>query len=157
MPTLIAWGGGIAICIDAFEYLKNCNKKYHVIYSKAVLEHIPKENTFELLALINDHLEDDGIVMIDVPNMDWIWAAHERYMDFTHETGYTKESLGQVMRSFFTEVNIDYVDNSERFHGIKSFFARKIFGLLLYWSEPVIEPQNFFSRCILGVGKKKKQ
>jgi len=33
-------------------------------------------------------------------------SNHERYMDFTHEIGYTRESLGDIFRMYFTNVQV---------------------------------------------------
>ena len=142
------------MCKDAFEFLIDSEEKYDVIYMRAVFEHIDKDRIIELLRLINERLTIDGKVLIEVPNMDWIWASHERYMDFTHEVGFTRESLGQVMRNVFVDVQVENTENSERFHSIKITLARKVFGLLLYWSEPVIKPEVFFAKCIMGIGHK---
>lgn len=89
------------ICEDANIFLKNRKKIYSVIILKAVLEHVKKDNIIPFLEAIKESLDEDGIVIIDVPNMDWLFAGHERYMDFTHEVGFTRESLSQVMISVF--------------------------------------------------------
>lgn len=147
--------GAEVYCIDAFKFFEESNEKFDIIYTKAMLEHISKVRIFEILESIEKHLSEKGLAIVEVPNMDWIWATHERYMDFTHEVGFTKESLGQVMRNVFSEVQIEYTDNSDRFHGIKTWIARKVIVPLLYWSEPVVEKNCLFSRAIMGIGSKK--
>jgi SAM-dependent methyltransferase len=77
---------------DAFDYLA---------------EHMKKDQVIPLLAAIKSSLKPAGMVIIDVPNMDWLFAQHERYMDFTHEVGFTRESLAQVMRQVFSSVYIE--------------------------------------------------
>jgi SAM-dependent methyltransferase len=91
---------------DAADYLKTRGQKFDVIIFKAVLEHIPKDEIFPFLSSVKSGLNPGGTVIIDVPNMDWIFAHHERYMDFTHEVGFTRESLGQVLRNRFDEVEV---------------------------------------------------
>ena len=91
---------------DAFAYLDANVGKFDVIILKAVLEHIQKDQVIPLLDKIRSSLKPAGVVIIDVPNMDWLLAQHERYMDFTHEVGFTRESLAQVMRQAFTSVHI---------------------------------------------------
>ena len=73
------------------------------------MEHIEKNRILEFLELVNNSLIEGGIALIEVPNMDWIWASHERYMDFTHEVGFTKESLRQIMRNFFDDYRFELV------------------------------------------------
>ena len=92
---------------DAFAYLGENVGKFDVIILKAVLEHIQKDKVIPLLAGIKSSLKPAGMVIIDVPNMDWLFAQHERYMDFTHEVGFTRESLAQVMRQVFSRVRIE--------------------------------------------------
>ncbi len=91
---------------DAHAYLDEHAGSFDVIILKALLEHVPKNETLPLLEKIKASLKAGGIVIIDVPNMDWLFATHERYMDFTHETGFTKETLAQVMRNVFDGVRI---------------------------------------------------
>ena len=92
---------------DAHPYLRKNRKKFDVILLKAVLEHIPKNEVVPFLKSIREGLREGGLVIVDVPNMDWIASHHERYMDFTHENGFTRESLGQVMRNVFASVTVE--------------------------------------------------
>lgn len=94
-------------CLDAHPYLRKNRKKFDVILLKAVLEHIPKNEVVPFLKSMREGLKDEGLVIVDVPNMDWIVSPHERYMDFTHENGFTRESLAQVMRNVFSAVTIE--------------------------------------------------
>ena|ERR1051325_4862121 len=91
---------------EALQYLNENQNQFDLIALKALLEHVPKDQIVPLLEAINQSLRPGGIALIDVPNMDWIAANHERYMDFTHETGFTRESLAQVMRTVWAEVSV---------------------------------------------------
>lgn len=93
-------------CIDAATYLDNNRGGFDLIVLKALLEHVRKDQVIPLLEKIRAGLAPGGMVMIEVPNMDWLLAQHERYMDFTHEVGFTRESLAQVMRNVFHSVTI---------------------------------------------------
>ena len=143
-------------CADAFTFLQGKEGLYDIIYSKAVFEHIEKSKITELIQLCKKALKINGVLIVEVPNMDWIYASHERYMDFTHEVGFTKESLGQVFRNEIGNVEIYYLDNSIRNAGIRMKIARTIFSWLLYWSEPLIERDCLFSRSIMAVGVNEK-
>jgi hypothetical protein len=96
-----------------------------------------------------------GIVVIDVPNMDWLFAFHERYMDFTHEVGFTKESLLQVMREVFDDVSIDAVDNdvSVGLRRLRTRVGRAFASLILGFAEPDMRGQPIWSRSIVAVGR----
>lgn len=95
-------------CIDAVDYLKEKDSFFDVVILKAVLEHIKKDEIMPFLLNIKKSLKDGGIIIIDVPNMDWLFAGHERYMDFTHEVGFTRESLSQVLRSVFNNADVNF-------------------------------------------------
>ena len=54
-------------------------------------------------------------------------AQHERYMDFTHEVGFTRESLAQVMRNVFRDVQIrkaQAVGESRRVEFVRPFVLK---------------------------------
>ena len=91
---------------DVFEFLDGTPDCFDVIVLKALLEHVPKSDVLTLLEKIHRSLRPNGVVIIDVPNMDWLMAAHERYMDFTHEVGFTRQSLSQLMRNVFSDVTV---------------------------------------------------
>lgn len=93
-------------CIDASTYLDSNQGGFDVIILKALLEHVPKDQVIPLLEKVRTGLAPGGLVVIEVPNMDWLLAHHERYMDFTHEVGFTREALAQVMRNVFTHVAV---------------------------------------------------
>ncbi|MDQ2938250.1 MAG: class I SAM-dependent methyltransferase [Acidobacteriota bacterium] len=93
-------------CIEALNYLDSNKSRFNLIVLKALLEHVQKDQVLTLLEKIRAGLAPEGTVMIEVPNMDWLFAQHERYMDFTHEVGFTREALAQVMRNVFDDVAI---------------------------------------------------
>ena len=91
-------------CENAFDVLKK--KKFDLIVAKDVMEHISKDEQEKFVKLLYEALKDNGICIIQVPNMDWVFSNHERYMDFTHEIGYTRESFKDIFRLYFGK----YVD-----------------------------------------------
>jgi len=93
-------------CIDASTYLDKNLGGFDVIVLKALLEHVRKDQVIPLLEKVRAGLAPGGLALIEVPNMDWLLAHHERYMDFTHEVGFTREALAQVMRNVFTNVAV---------------------------------------------------
>jgi SAM-dependent methyltransferase len=94
------------VCGDASEFLPLRQEEFDIILLKAVLEHMGKEQVIPFLQHVRRALRKGGTAIIDVPNMDWLLAQHERYMDFTHELGFTRESLSQVMRNVFDDVSV---------------------------------------------------
>lgn len=84
-------------------------KQFDVIFSKDVLEHIEEASLGDFVETIARGLTPNGLTIFQVPNMDWIASPHERYMDLTHTIGFTRESLGQLLRLYFQEVDIHKV------------------------------------------------
>lgn len=94
------------VCADAHEYLGNLDEaSVDVVIAKAMFEHLPKQDGADLLKAAARVLKPkSGQVVLDVPNMDWLLSNHERYMDLTHHVGYTRESMGQMLRLYFQSV-----------------------------------------------------
>lgn len=93
-------------CVDAVEYLHECDVRFDAIILKAVLEHVSRDDLDALLGAVARAVAADGVVLCEVPNMDWYAAAHERYMDLTHRNGYTQESLDQLMHMYFRQTTV---------------------------------------------------
>lgn len=99
-------GPGTVSCGDAIAYLEARAGSYDLIVAKALLEHIPKEQLLRIVRALAGALRPEGRVLVDVPNMDWLAAPHERYMDLTHEVGFTRESLAALLRLEFEECDM---------------------------------------------------
>jgi len=144
-------------CQDASLYLEQSSEKFDAILLKAVLEHVPKENVLPLMERIHNGLKPGGVVIIDVPNMDWLFATHERYMDFTHEAGFTKESLRQIMAQTFSGVQITASHNYGAVSLLRSFkmrIAQYILNGLFSWADPEGAQNPIWARSIIGVGRR---
>ena len=144
---------------NAFDYLGENVEKFDVIILKAVLEHIKKDQVIPLLEAIKSSLKPAGMVIIDVPNMDWLLAQHERYMDFTHEVGFTRESLAQVMRQVFSSVHIER-GKPVMGSGLKSRVERQLRAILVFFLNLVFRLIGegasdtwWDSRSIIGIAK----
>ncbi|MGE4168416.1 MAG: class I SAM-dependent methyltransferase [Candidatus Babeliales bacterium] len=141
---------------DVFEFLKNNKNSFDIIILKALIEHIKKEKILEFLELINNSLTPGGMVLIDVQNSAWLWGLHDRYVDFTHEVGFTQESLRQVMLLHFNKVQVTPTKSPlgpmGRKDRIKHFIAKKIFFFLCKWADP--ESPSIQERLLIATGKK---
>jgi len=115
---------------DVMDYLSLIENKFDLIIMKAVLEHIERNEVPRLLSLLHKSLRPGGQIIITVPNMDWLLAGHERYMDATHRMGFTRESLGAVMRLYFSNVEVEPFD-TQTFQGRHGFYRKHIRQLIL--------------------------
>jgi 2-polyprenyl-3-methyl-5-hydroxy-6-metoxy-1,4-benzoquinol methylase len=148
---------------DATAFLRDHPRAYDTVVFKAVLEHVPRDGTRDFLEAVVRGLADGGTVLCEVPNMDWYAASHERFMDLTHETGYTPESLRQLFELYFAEVEIRKVVDPS--HGIlasplRRFLRRAAFGAarrLLSWLGEDAATFWFDCRSILAVARRSRQ
>ena len=143
---------------DAFEYLKSHQNSFDIIIIKAVLEHIPKNQISDLILLMKNSLKSNGKLIIDVPNMDWFFAYHERYMDFTHECGFTKESLAQVVNMHFSNFSIFTADNiflKGFLKNARKYIVRKCIQKFFIWADPHCGSMTLWDRTLISVCEKK--
>lgn len=99
-------GPGVVQLADGLEYLREREQHFDVVIMKALLEHLPKRRLLEMLEAASLALTADGRLIIEVPNMDWLLASHERYMDLTHEVGFTESSLRSLLSLLFSDVSV---------------------------------------------------
>jgi SAM-dependent methyltransferase len=94
-------------------------QKYDLITMCDVVEHIPKDQIVEIMSAVHNALTKDGILIVQVPNMQSITANIFMFDDFTHQAGYTERSLEQLLKlAGFSSVEchgFDYLGN-----GLKS-------------------------------------
>lgn len=144
------------LCGDAESHLEGATESYDFIILKAVLEHVDKGKVVPLLMKIKEGLKPTGMIIIDVPNMDWLMAQHERYMDFTHEVGFTRESLAQVMGNVFRDVQVikaRAVAESRKVELVRPFVLRCMYWLFRILGEGSSELW-WDCRSIIAVARK---
>lgn len=81
---------------DVLEYLKERKRGYDVLVANDFIEHLEKREIIEFLFLCHDALADGGLLLLKTPNMSHPFACRNRYVDFTHEIGFTEHSLHEV-------------------------------------------------------------
>ena len=96
------------ICDDVCAWLDKNRNTFSLITLLDVLEHIPKKQTIQYLKAIRSALRDDGMLIVQVPNLQAPDGQLHRYNDFTHEVGYIEHSLRQVLvASGFTGIQMN--------------------------------------------------
>jgi hypothetical protein len=92
-----------------------------------IIEHVKKDRIIELLNLVYKTLSCKGKLIIRTPNMASIVGCYGRYIDFTHEVGFTSESLRQVLSE--TEfVDISFLNSAA---GRKRIYLLKCINKIL--------------------------
>jgi SAM-dependent methyltransferase len=83
-------------CGDLKEFLLKQDDQYDLIVARDVIEHFTKDEVFEILFLVNKHLQPGGKFVIQVPNGEGYFYTSIFYGDYTHEAAYTAGSVNQI-------------------------------------------------------------
>ncbi len=95
------------IIADIFEYLKNNHHNFDLIVVNDFIEHLRKDEVIGFLTLLYNSISQGGQVLISTVNARSIFGAGLVFSDFTHEQGFTIQSLSQVLRLCnFSDVKI---------------------------------------------------
>lgn len=148
-------------CSTIKEYLESVDDNcYDAFIFNDVIEHLHKQEIVEILQLMLKKLKKGGYVYIKTPNManPFVNTAG-RYIDFTHEIGFTENSMRQVLNAVgFRNIKIlgtdIYVLNpivscvakivSKLINGFLQIFS------LLYGRQTI----KIFEKDILAIAKK---
>lgn len=146
---------------DIFAFLDKDIEKFDAVIFNDVIEHLTKEQILNILAKIYKSLRTNGVLLIKTINMaNFITASGGRYIDITHEIGFTEESLRQVcLLSGFknvkikgTDIYIFYLNPLNYLAKFAAFILSKLFRILflLYGRKT----SHISTKDILAVCKK---
>lgn len=83
---------------DSIEnFLKDRINCFKVILATDVIEHFTFDQALSLIILMRNALTTGGRVIFRTPNMANLFASYSRYMDVTHQIGFTEQSLAQLL------------------------------------------------------------
>lgn len=103
---------------DVFDYLRKKTNKWNMVFALDFIEHFSKDELFEMLKLIYDSLEEQGVLIIRTPNAEGIFPNRIIYGDLTHQTIFNENSLSQLLNhSGFTKLT--FFENSPVSKNIK--------------------------------------
>jgi 2-polyprenyl-3-methyl-5-hydroxy-6-metoxy-1,4-benzoquinol methylase len=145
---------------DIMDFLKNNFQKFEVIVMNDIIEHLEKENILLVLRLINKALSEDGIIIVKTPNAsNMITGSSSRYIDFTHTTCFTNESMSQVLKmTGFNDVKV-YGQQMMMFNPLINLILGIFYGLqyiilrLLFLINGR-KTTKIFSKTLIATGKK---
>lgn len=144
--------GIIYVHDDAKSFLER-GGRYGAIVTRCMVPHLPKNEIIDFIGLMKEALVPGGRLIMEVGNMAAICAPQERYVDFTHEAGFTKESLAQVLRQHFDTVGV-YPSKDEGWRNLKRRCARWVAGNVLEAAHHSIDKELIWSRDLIGVATK---
>lgn len=113
---------------DGLGFLRATGERFGLVVLIDMLEHLPKQTAVALMQAVRDRLLPGGRVLVRVPNMSNPLNLQARYGDFTHETGFSKESLEQLFR--VSGLDVESVHGAAGRH--RSRLARLVFDRLLW-------------------------
>jgi 2-polyprenyl-3-methyl-5-hydroxy-6-metoxy-1,4-benzoquinol methylase len=145
---------------DAFEFLADERNIYSVISANDVIEHISKEKVIPFLKLIYQALNPGGILLLKLPNMSNPFSIDSRYRDFTHECGFTEESIYQVLyMAGFRNIRLypSHVSGNSLKSHLNRIFTSTFHAILrkLFWHQGISAPKILSCRLIV-ISKKEK-
>mgnify|MGYP001616517494 FL=1 len=83
---------------DIIGYLVGKENLYDIVFARDILEHLTKDEIFEVLETVFNALKVDGLLIVQAPNGESLFSGRLRYGDFTHEMVFTRSSLNQILR-----------------------------------------------------------
>lgn len=131
---------------EALTYLQQHLGEFDMLIANDFIEHLPKQIIGEFLQLCRTALRPGGKLLIKTPNMSNPLASRHRYVDFTHEVGFTETSLHQVCANAgFTKVIIypEFPTRPESF----SYHLLRWFYRLLNEESLQILSTNLIAEC----------
>jgi 2-polyprenyl-3-methyl-5-hydroxy-6-metoxy-1,4-benzoquinol methylase len=120
---------------DLLSFLERTTEKIDVIVMNDVLEHQSKDRLWKLLEVMRVQLNEGGKLIIKVPNMsNPILGLDSRYLDITHEIGFTASSIKQVLgMAGFSKVKV-YESNIYVGGTIVDWLASRVVKVLnIFW------------------------
>lgn len=82
---------------DTLAWLKEHRESFDLITVLDVFEHIPQEIAIDFLRACKEALSKNGILILQVPNVQSAESFLHRYNDITHVFGYSQHTLEQLI------------------------------------------------------------
>lgn len=149
-------GISAARCEPAFDYISRLpTDSLDVILLFDVLEHLERQELFDLLDEVYRVLRGGGVCLIHVPNGEGLFGMRIRFGDLTHVQAFTQNSIRQLLATTgFAQINC--YEERPVVHGLKSLIRRVLWDLctlkyrLLFAAETgtthVILSENLLAR-----------
>jgi SAM-dependent methyltransferase len=146
-------------CADILETLIKHPQEFDFIAAIDVLEHFKKEEILKLFEAVYNALKPGGIFVVKSPNGESPLSNTYLYMDFTHETIFTKSSIYELFLRFgFQQVRV--YPTGPIVHGPFSFMRYIIWQIfryiLIFYSavETGCFNNHIFTLNLIAVGRR---
>ena len=101
---------GLKVTVDnnSIEWLLKRKNEFDVVILFDVLEHIPVDKQIDFVRAIYFALKSGGKILVQVPNANSILSSRWRYIDYTHFSSFSENSLYFVLKNAgFENINIE--------------------------------------------------
>lgn len=142
------------------QYLELKQDYYDLIILNHVIEHFSKDELWANLRAIYNSLKANGRLIFATPNMACLSGLFQRYVDFTHQIGFTERSAHQVMRiAGFKNIMIRGGEIKLKFRPrrISWWVINKLWYIVLgfaYYVEKGTDRPKILSRDLIVIGEK---
>ncbi|HEX5236414.1 MAG TPA: class I SAM-dependent methyltransferase [Silvibacterium sp.] len=147
-----------AHCRPAFEYIRSLqSESLDMVLLFDILEHLERQELFDLLDEVHRVLRPSGSCLVHVPNGEGVFGMRIRFGDLTHVQAFTQNSARQLL----TTVGFSQVHSYEErpvVHGTVSLVRRVLWQLgtlhlrLLFAAETgsrrIILSQNLLAQAV---------
>ena len=134
---------------DGLSYLARTEDRYGAVVMSDVLEHLDKDAALATLEAVASRLLPQGRLILRVPNLSNPLNVRTRYVDFTHEIGFSQESLAQVLRL----TGFDILSIHGEFTPHRRWLVRLVFDRLLWKAVKLIYRHTFHLKSEIVRGK----
>lgn len=111
------------------EFLEHDKNDTDIFLMMDILEHLTKQEIFELLTNLFTKLSKNGQIIIHVPNAEGIFGVRIRYGDLTHELAFTPKSIQQLLYTVgFSQIK--FYEDKPVVHGFVSIIRRFLWNFL---------------------------
>lgn len=155
-----ARGLNIVVQAEALKWLAEHPGTYACIVANDFIEHLTKDRVLDFLDAALVALRPGGVLALKTPNAATLFGARDVFEDFTHEVGFTPESLTQVMQATgYTQVRMLAVQPVVgSWHGLARnglWHLAQVFSRLALAIEgrPLLRPV-ITSASLIGIGEK---
>jgi len=117
------------VCGPAFDHVAGLpDESLDVAILFDILEHLEKQDLFDLIDEVHRTLRPGGVCLVHVPNGEGIFAMRVLFGDLTHRQAFTQKSFAQLFSTLgFTR--IECFEDRPVVHGLTSLVRRILWEL----------------------------
>lgn len=125
------------------------NNSADVILLVDIIEHLNRQELFNVLDDIFRVLSPKGRCIIHVPNAEGLFGMRIRYGDLTHELSFTPKSAHQLLSTVGFRI-VNCYDDRPVIHNVKSFARRVLWEVGTFFPRALLMAETGQTRFILS-------